>query len=120
MKTWGGKASPTFTLKGGFMKEPKLEVNIQISKKMGEDLIRQALNKRLEAKKAQVVGEVNTFMERLEVMTRLQDKTDRRVQFLKDQLAAINLGKFTTHEHTGRIVFDDDELNTDWNETERW
>jgi hypothetical protein len=99
---------------------PLKDVSLEVSKKLGKDLIREALTKRIDAQKAQVVGQVNLCMERLSVMQRLQEKTDKRVQFLKDQLAAINSGEFSIHDRTGEIIFKNEFLNTTWDQTERF
>lgn len=101
-------------------KEFNLMQALEVTQKLGQDLLREALTQRAQAQKGQVIMEVNTIMARLEVMQRLEEKTQKRLQWCKDQLQAINDGEFTISERTGRIRFNNEQLNVTWDSTESW
>lgn len=99
------------------------EVSMEVSAKLGQDLIREALTQFRKNQQDRVIGEVHAIMERLSVMNSLKTKTEKRIVFLKEQMEAINKGEFEVVETGyGRpgIKFNKVDLNLDWSYTESW
>lgn len=97
---------------------------LEINSTLGKELIKGAIGKYQEEKKKEVIAEVENILERIQVMERIQRNTELRLILLRDQMGAINDGKFTLRDATywsvSRIKFDEERLNIDWSETEKW
>lgn len=89
-------------------------------KKMGKQIINAAIEKHKTQQSDRVVEQVKFVMERVSVLDRIAQKTERRLQLCHDQLDAIESGKFTIDTYTAAIKYDDANLNIDWNTTEQW
>lgn len=89
-------------------------------KKIGKDIISAAIAKHKDKMSDKVVGQVEIFMERIQVLTLLQQKTERQLTLCRDQLEAINKGHFTIQEWNGLIRFDNNDLNIPWDQTGLW
>lgn len=100
------------------------------SAQIGKQLIREAFADVQDRQKKLVVKEVSDIMERINLMERIASKTERRLKLCRDQMAAINAGKFKISEEgfagvpgsqmQPKLKFDNAELNIDWSATERW
>jgi transcriptional regulator of met regulon len=89
-------------------------------KKIGKQIINQAIEKHKTQQSNHVISQVSVIMERMQVLTLLQNKTDRQVKLCQDQLDAINSGEFTIGTYTAQIVFNNEDLNINWDDTGRW
>jgi len=107
-----------------------MEKNLAVSSHFGQALIKEAFKEVEDKQKKQVVKQVTDIMERLDLMKRVQIKTQRRIKLCEDQLLALNEGKFSIigtgfegvpgQRLENGIRYHESALNIDWSETERW
>jgi hypothetical protein len=85
----------------------------------GKTLLKSAIGEHLDNKRREVVYWMRMIVERVELMNRIIALSEKRLKLCHGQLAAIDKGQFHI-DHKNQIVYDDDFLNTPWDNTATW
>ena len=98
-----------------------MENKLAISpKKIGKQIVAAAIEKHKTQQSDKVVNQIGTILERMNVLTLLQQKTDRQMQLCRNQMDAIQAGEFIIDQYTASIKFNDKDLNIPWDATGAW
>lgn len=89
-------------------------------KKMGSAIISAAIQKVNDQKSDKVVTQVQTIMERMQVLSLEENKITKQLQLCKDQVRAIESGDFTITEWNSQIHYNEERLNIPWDQTGTW
>lgn len=106
------------------MKKIQPVTDLSITSEQGKNLVSQALNKFREKQSDSVLKQVGFLLERIDLMQKIIDKSQRRLDLCQGQMKAINDGKFKVRvdgiSGDPYFVFEDEDLNVSWDATERW
>lgn len=89
-------------------------------KKMGSTIIAAAIKKVNDQQSDKVVGQVQTIMERINILTLENNKITKQLELCRDQVRAIEEGSFTITEWNAQIHYNEMRLNIPWDQTGNW